>query len=61
MAAVKWCRGVGPFQALCEREGNHEGRHEGHEANGYMYYWDEMDYPTPRMSNPNIPEVTDGA
>jgi len=46
MEPIKWCNGVGPFQALCEREAHHAGKHEGHDAHGYMYHWKEEDYPS---------------
>lgn len=46
MRSVTWCKGVGPFLALCELEADHEGRHEGHDAHGYIYNWAEEDYPT---------------
>lgn len=57
MEPVKWCRGVGPFQALCERGGDHEGKHEGHDAHGNMFHWEEKDYPTPGKASADIPEV----
>ena len=56
MHPVRWCRGVGPLQALCERENNHEGQHEGHDAHGYMYYWSEEDYPMPGRPKVDISE-----
>lgn len=46
MTNITWCNGVGPFQALCERQSGHLGEHEGHDAHGYMFHWLEADYPS---------------
>jgi len=45
MVAVTWCNSVGPFDAICELGKDHDGRHEGHDVHGYMFYWLEEDYP----------------
>jgi len=43
--AVTWCNSIGPFDAICELGKDHDGRHEGHDVHGYMFYWLEEDYP----------------